>query len=71
MARQDIVKVYGRPDCVQCKFTVKELDKKGISHEYLDIKECPDTKGLQQLPIVIAGNTFWGGFKPDKIRLLS
>lgn len=62
------VEVYGKPNCVQCKFTVNELERLNIPYSYKHVSECLDTGGLTALPIVKAGEKRWGGFSPDKIR---
>lgn len=61
------VEVYGREGCVQCKYTVKRLEAKGIPHIVKDISELPGAQAGMQLPQVIAGEKRWGGMRPDKI----
>lgn len=71
------VSVYGKPGCVQCKFTTKTLDTLGISYEYHDITENQvarqrvEQMGLKSLPVVQAGERRWTGFSPDKIKELA
>ncbi len=71
-----MVKVYSKPACFQCTATTKEMDRKGISYEVIDIPE-DDTAfnlvkelGYKQAPVVIAGEEHWSGFRPDKISNL-
>lgn len=73
------VKVYGRPGCVQCEYTVKALTKNDVPHIYLDINENQvaneEVKNLATgtaLPLVVAPNgEQWQGFSPDKIKRLA
>lgn len=68
------VKVYGKPGCVQCKYTVKELDKQEIPSSYIDIEQDPEAKklvldsGNMQLPMVVSGEDRWHGLRIDRIR---
>ena len=71
-----MVKVYSKPACFQCTATTKEMDRKGISYEVIDITE-DDTAfnlvkelGYKQAPVVIAGEEHWSGFRPDQISNL-
>lgn len=71
-----IVHVYGKPGCIQCKYTSKELDKNHIPHEYHDITlnkadmKIVQKSGRLELPFVVAGEDEWHGFRIDKIRAL-
>ena len=68
------VEVYGKPGCMQCKFTVKELEKQDIPHQYIDISvnevaaEQVKSMGFTTLPVVVAGESKWAGLKLDNIR---
>lgn len=68
------VRVYGKPGCVQCKFTVNALDKEHIPYNYVDISmnevaaEEIKSMGYSSVPVVIAGEQKWSGFSPDKIK---
>lgn len=72
-----MVQVYGKPECVQCEHTCKQLDKKDIPYEYHDVTNEPEAMtvveqtGKLQLPLVIAGDQSWHGFKIDQIRALA
>lgn len=71
-----MVKVYSKPACFQCTATTKEMDRKGISYEVIDITEDDQAfelvknLGYKQAPVVIAGEEHWSGFRPDKISTL-
>ena len=70
------VKVYGKPGCVQCKFTVRELEKLDVPYDYIDItvnvvaEERIKSMGFTTLPVVITPEAKWAGLKVDNIRRL-
>ena len=72
-----MITVYSKPACVQCTATTRELDKKGISYEYVDLtKDIPAMKKVREMgymsaPVVITEDDHWGGFRPDKIAQLT
>ncbi len=72
-----MITVYSKPACVQCTATTRELDKKGISYDYIDLtKDVPAMKkvrdmGYMTAPVVITEDDHWGGFRPDKIAQLA
>ncbi|MEC8664582.1 MAG: glutaredoxin domain-containing protein, partial [Pseudomonadota bacterium] len=57
--------------------TTRELDRKGIAYEYIDLTKDESAmdmvKGLgyMQAPVVVAGEDHWSGFRPDKISTLA
>lgn len=69
--------VYSKPACVQCTATTREMDRRGISYDVVDLTK--DTSaynkvkdlGYMQAPVVIAGDEHWAGFRPDKIGTLA
>lgn len=69
--------VYSKPACVQCTATTREMDKKGINYEYIDLTkdtnamETVKDLGYMQAPVVVAGEDHWAGFRPDKIEALA
>jgi len=71
-----MVTVYSKPACIQCTATTREMDRKGISYDVIDLTKDADAfetvKGLgyMQAPVVIAGEDHWSGFRPDKIGSL-
>lgn len=72
-----MVHVYGKPECNQCKFTNKALEKNGIPYEYHDITVEPEARAIVEqsgkllLPLVVAGDQSWHGLSPDKIKALT
>lgn len=71
-----MVTVYSKPACIQCTATTREMDRKGISYDVIDLTKDADAfetvKGLgyMQAPVVIADEDHWSGFRPDKIGAL-
>lgn len=71
------VTVYTKPACVQCTATYRALDKAGIEYESVDISRDPEARdyvmalGYLQAPVVVAGDSHWSGFRPDRIKSLT
>lgn len=71
------VTVYSKPQCVQCDATYRALDKRGIAYTSVDIskdraaQEMVRDLGYLQAPVVIAGDTHWSGYSPDRIAKLA
>ncbi|MGP2541948.1 glutaredoxin-like protein NrdH [Yersinia sp. 2541 StPb PI] len=68
--------IYSKPNCVQCNATYRAFDKQGISYQTIDLTadlqalNHVKSLGYQQVPVIIAGNEHWSGFRPDKINAL-
>lgn len=68
--------IYSKPDCVQCNATYRALDKHGIDYQVIDLTQDAQalghvrTLGYQQVPVIVAGDDHWSGFRPDKITAL-
>ena len=71
------VTVYSKPACVQCTATYRALDRLGVDYEIIDISEDADAldrvrgMGYMQVPVVVAGENHWAGFRPDMISAIS
>jgi glutaredoxin-like protein NrdH len=71
------VTVYSTPSCQQCNATYRALEKKGIDFTPVDLSQDPEalemvrSLGYNAAPIVVAGDTHWSGFRPDKINALA
>jgi glutaredoxin-like protein NrdH len=71
------ITVYSKPACVQCTATTRALDRQGIDYTIVDVSadaaayELVQGLGYRQVPVVIAGETHWAGFRPDMISGLS
>ena len=75
------VTVYSKPECVQCRFTKRELDAKSLCYNEIDITEDDEARkvlqdmGISQLPAVAVATDdgeveWWSGFRIEKIRSL-
>jgi glutaredoxin-like protein NrdH len=71
------VTVYSKPSCVQCTATYRALEQYGIPFQVVDLSldqgayETILGMGYRQVPVVIAGDEHWAGFRPDKINALA
>ncbi|MFD1013896.1 glutaredoxin-like protein NrdH [Shinella fusca] len=71
------ITVYSKPACVQCTATTRALDRQGIDYSVVDISEDTEAYALvqqlghRQVPVVIAGERHWAGFRPDMISALA
>jgi glutaredoxin-like protein NrdH len=69
--------IYTKPDCVQCNATYRALDRQGIDYRVIDLTQDQQalnhvkSLGYQQVPVIIAGDDHWSGFRPDKIGALA
>lgn len=69
--------IYIKPDCVQCKATYRAFDKQGIDYQVIDLTQDHQalnhvkSLGYQQVPVIVAGEDHWVGFRPDKIGALA
>ncbi|WP_148253603.1 glutaredoxin-like protein NrdH [Aidingimonas lacisalsi] len=70
------IKIYSKPACVQCNATYRALEKQGLDYTVIDLTEDPTAletvqdMGYRQLPVVVAGEDHWSGFRPDRIQAL-
>ena len=69
-----MIKVYSKPNCMQCEFTKKFLKDNGLQFEVRDVFESEQFKdevvelGFTSLPVVVAhGHEPFAGFRPDKL----
>ena len=69
-----MITVYTRDNCVQCNRTKATLKKRGLEYTEIEIDdETADSfreQGYQSLPIVVAHDEVWAGFRPDKIKAI-
>lgn len=67
-----MITVYTRDNCVQCNRTKAALKKRDLEYTEIEIDdETADSfreQGYQSLPIVVAHDEVWAGFRPDKIK---
>ncbi len=71
------ITVYSKPACVQCTATTRALAAQGLAFEVVDLTEDADAfayvseLGYRQVPVVVAGEAHWAGFRPDLIGRLA
>jgi len=70
------ITVYSKPSCVQCNATYRALERKGVDFRIVDLSEDQAAfdmvrgLGYMQVPVVVAGDQHWAGFRPDMISAL-
>ena len=70
------ITIYTRNDCVQCHATKRALESRGIAFDTINLDEQPEAidtlreQGFRQLPVVMADDLSWSGFRPDTINRL-
>lgn len=71
------VTVYSKPGCMQCKATIKALDRAGVAHTVIDVTDDDAARnhllrmGIQQMPVVETDTERWSGFRPDRVAALA
>lgn len=71
------ITVYSKPGCIQCIATTRALDRQGTDYQIVDISEDAGAYemvaglGYRQVPVVVAGEQHWAGFRPDMIGALA
>lgn len=76
MAHNGII-IYSKPNCMQCNFTKKYLDDKGINYTIKDIFESETALeevkelGFTSVPVIsVEGQEAFNGFRPDLLDQL-
>ncbi|WP_081248685.1 glutaredoxin-like protein NrdH [Mycobacterium avium] len=70
------ITIYTRNNCVQCHATKRAMENRGFDFEMINVDRVPEAaealraQGFRQLPVVIAGDLSWSGFRPDMINRL-
>lgn len=73
----EIITVYTKPGCPQCRATVRALQRAGLPHRVIDVTEDTDARdyvlslGYVAAPVVQAGAEHWSGYRPDRIAGLT
>ena len=71
------ITVYTKSACPQCKATRRYLDKADLKYEVIDLSEDPEAAqyvaslGYQSVPVVVAGEEHWSGFRLERISALA
>lgn len=72
-----MVKLYGKPSCVQCSATERALIKQGTEFVKIDVSQDEEayayivSLGYQSVPVVETPEEHWSGFRPENIRKLA
>lgn len=70
------IDVYSAPDCNACLATKRWLKREGLQHNVIDVSSDEDASrfcadlGYTMLPVVVAGDDHWSGFRYDKLTSL-
>ncbi|BDB62379.1 glutaredoxin family protein [Rhodococcus sp. RDE2] len=65
-----------RTGCQQCVATKRHLDRQGTPYELRYVDQDPEAAdavkllGYQAVPVIVAGDMHWSGFRPDKLNAL-
>lgn len=66
-----MIKVYSKPNCMQCEFSKKYLNDKGVEFKEIDVFEDDEAlamlrdAGYAQMPVVDIDGEKHTGFRPD------
>lgn len=69
-----MVIVYTQPNCVQCDSTKRLMDREGITYTSVDVTEDKEAYdyvvglGYKQVPVVVAGDQHWSGFRAERVK---
>lgn len=72
-----MVTVYSKKDCMQCRMTKRKLTELHIPFEEKNTSEHEEYTdevrklGYQALPVVVADDKSWSGFRPYEIEALA
>lgn len=68
--------IYTRNNCIQCHATKRAMARCGVDFATINLDQHPEMadtlrdQGFRQLPVVVAGEMRWSGFRPDMINRL-
>lgn len=70
------ITLFSKPGCSQCVTTVRYLERLGLPYDYRDVTEDPEAHAAVQalgylgLPVVVAGDMHWSGFRHSSLKRL-
>lgn len=73
---QDMITVYSKNNCMQCKMTKKFLEQHGANFQEINIDEHPEkvdyvkSLGFTSAPVIEADNLVFSGFQPARLKEL-
>ena len=68
-----MIKVYSKPNCMQCEFSKKYLNDKGVEFKEINVFEDNEAltmlrdAGYSQMPVVDVNGEFHTGFQPNSL----
>lgn len=65
--------LYTKPSCGGCIASKRHLDRRGVEYETrsaIDSQEELKAMGAMQAPVLVVGETFYTGYRPDIIESL-
>lgn len=70
-----MIEVYTGPGCSACSATKAWLNREGLAYNEIDatgegVADLLLENGFQELPVVVAGEQRWSGFRYDRLREL-
>lgn len=66
-----MITIYSKPDCMQCSFTKRYLDDRGVKYEEIDVFKDKEglamlrDAGYTQMPVVDIDGDKHTGFHPE------
>lgn len=72
-----LITIYTKNNCMQCVATKNIMDKQGLAYQLINLDDQPEAidnlkaLGYRQLPVVMADEDHWSGFRPDKLMRLA
>ena len=66
-----MITIYSKPNCMQCEFSKKYLNDKGVEFKEINVFEDEESlamlrdKGFSQMPVVSIEGEFHTGFRPE------
>ena len=72
-----LITIYTKNNCMQCVATKNIMDKQGLAYQLINLDDQPEAidnlkaLGYRQLPVVMADEDHWNGFRPDKLMRLA
>ena len=76
VSTNNVVTVYTKNNCPQCKITKRKLISMGITYHEHNVDEDPKAleylieRGLRSLPVVVTEDDTWTGLRMDKLNNL-
>lgn len=77
MSDNATVTVYTTPTCPQCTATKKKLTRLGVDFTAVDVSQDDEARqyvhrlGYTSAPVVVAGESHWSGFRPNRLEELA